>query len=340
MIGLPSLHHLRWLALVLLAATCTYPPRPPSVEGFIPVAEHVRVFYRVYGTGADTIVVLHGGPGLQMNYLVQNLLPLEPGRTLIYYDQRGRGRSDIVEDTLLFTMANDVADLDSVRAFFHLSRINLLAHHWGAELAAFYAREHPERVQRLLLVSPTYPRTHFLFDAATLPNDTAATNRYSRARAAGEDTVAPKRFCERYWGFRFVPIEVTDPALIRRLAPGICDAPDRALREGERTYRLLYRSAGGLNIQDSLRGLTMPALIIQGDADPYTLEAVDTWARTLPNARRLLLPTPMLFPWIDDHGRFFAAADAFLHGEWPAGSTRPAAAPATVSTMGGAPSPS
>ena len=54
----------------------------------------IQIFERRRGDGPPT-VVLHGGPGAQHDYLLPGFDRLARGRTLIYYDQRGGGRSPV-----------------------------------------------------------------------------------------------------------------------------------------------------------------------------------------------------------------------------------------------------
>ena len=49
-------------------------------------------------------------------------------RTLIFYDQRGGGLSDLPADTTLLGAEQMVADLEAVRRFFELERMTLIAH--------------------------------------------------------------------------------------------------------------------------------------------------------------------------------------------------------------------
>ncbi len=69
-------------------------------EGYVHAGNGVRIFYRVAGNGSDTVIVLHGGPGFTSDYLDKNLDPLGRRHTLIFFDQRGTGRSTLVTDSV------------------------------------------------------------------------------------------------------------------------------------------------------------------------------------------------------------------------------------------------
>lgn len=283
----------------------------------MPDGRHLAV--AALGTGPDTVVVLHGGPGLQMKYLAREWGALAPGRTLIFYDQRGRGLSDSVADSTL-SASGDADDLESLRVGLALGRFSIAAHHSGATIAALYAHRHPDRVRRLLLVSPAFARRSFYFWAATELNDTAATSRLTRAIHAGENVRDPVDFCRHYWGFWFSPVEVTDPAIIRRLAPGICDAPASRLRAVDRVNAVFFRHNFALSLKDTLASVTIPALVIQSPGDEASSASAQTWAAWLPGGQELILSgaaTP-LFPWVGLERKFFAAANQFLDGGWPA----------------------
>ncbi len=324
---------------VLVAVACTARGVAPTREGFIPVTNGGRLYYRTVGLGHDTVVVLHGGPGLHSRYLHGAFDTLAQDRVFIYYDQRGRGRSEPGADPTALTAEQDVADLDTLRRFFGLSRLKLAAHHWGAALAVLYAKRYPERVSSLLLVSPSFPSADLLFLAATEPNDRAATAAFLAATAAGRDTADPRGFCARFWGFMFVPSEVTEPPLVRRLRREMCDAPPAALRAGPRVNVIIPNSLRGLTLRDTIVAVSVPALVLQGTGDSASTKGARQWALWLPDARVMMLPPPALFPWLGDATRFRDAARTFLEGDWPAAAERPApvAQPQHAATAGGSP---
>ena len=108
--------------------------------------------------GGDTCVTIHGGFGFDHTSLSPWLDPLSSAMRVVYYDQRGCGRSSrIGMDTITVDRLRD--DVDAVRAQVGADRVTLLGHGWGSCVALEYALAYPDRVKRLILVSgiPSFP---------------------------------------------------------------------------------------------------------------------------------------------------------------------------------------
>src|SRR6476620_8996289 len=112
----------------------------------------VDLFVRRIGSGPP-VVVLHGGPGADHEYLRPGFDALAQGRELIYYDQRGGGRSPVARNVPV-GWREQVADLEALRQHWGLERLTVAGYSWGGLLAVLYALAHPGRVGRLALVSP------------------------------------------------------------------------------------------------------------------------------------------------------------------------------------------
>ena len=67
------------------------PDQPVPREGYIPV-ENAELYYREIGQGLP-LVILHGGPDFDHNYLLPDMHRLSASFRIIYYAQRGRGKS-------------------------------------------------------------------------------------------------------------------------------------------------------------------------------------------------------------------------------------------------------
>lgn len=323
--GLLAHRALAFALAVWPLAACS-PPAGASTEatlGFLVTDDGVHLAYRAVGNGPDTVLVLHGGPGVHMGYLTEALDPLARSRTLIYYDQRGRGRSELVADSRIDAAA-DVRDLESVRRHFGLERITAIGHNWGAALATLYAAEHPERVERFVFVSPFFVRSYLVFALLANASDFGVPDTlpgYAHALGAGLDRSDPTRFCRDYWGVYFWSRKLTDVELMRQLQGSVCDAPTRALARAGQVSRRVVQTLGKWDWRSS--PLQVPVLVVQGTGgklDRYWLGASYEWLEALPQGRLLLLPEPADFPWLASRRRFVRALDRFLGGQWPKGA--------------------
>jgi pimeloyl-ACP methyl ester carboxylesterase len=109
------------------------------------------LFCRDIGHG-HPIVVVHGGPDFDHCYYLPELDRLADSFRLVYYDQRGRGRSGHGVRPEDVTLGSEIEDLDLVRSRFGLASVAVLGHSWGGVLAMEYAIRHPDRVSQLLLL--------------------------------------------------------------------------------------------------------------------------------------------------------------------------------------------
>src|SRR5438093_539548 len=129
-------------ALVIAALACANAasllPSPTAAQenkrSASPRAIHIPVgnaelYAREVGHGT-AIIVLHGGPDFDITYLLPDLDRLADSYRLIYYDQRGRGRSADGVQPEDVTLASDIADLEKVRQYFKLDSVVLLGHSW------------------------------------------------------------------------------------------------------------------------------------------------------------------------------------------------------------------
>src|SRR6476661_446414 len=154
-----------WLLPVSITATESKRNTAPR-ESRIPVG-NAELYSREIGQGT-AIIILHGGPDFDHSYLLPELDHLSDSYHLIYYDQRGRGRSADGVKPEGVTLASDIADIEKVRQYYHLDSVVLLGHSWGTVLALEYALRYPGRVSHMILMNPAPASTD---DYKQLKND-------------------------------------------------------------------------------------------------------------------------------------------------------------------------
>jgi pimeloyl-ACP methyl ester carboxylesterase len=98
------------------------------------------------------LILLHGGPGLSETPLFRHFIaPLEKAFTVVYWDQRGSGRSfDRTIPRSSMTVEQFVADLDElvewVRNRVGSQRVVIFGHSWGSALGVLYAARFSQKV--------------------------------------------------------------------------------------------------------------------------------------------------------------------------------------------------
>ena len=295
-------------------------------EGWAVADDGVRLHYRVHGVAGDTLIYLHGGPGGNAGRQMPNLLALAERHVVVAYDQRaGNGRSE-VGDTLTLGPARHVEDLEAVRRAVGASRVALFGHSWGSALALLYADAHPERVARLILNGPM-PPARIPFDAER--NRAVAARIAERCASAGSSDAERQACRERPETQARIYFADTlnvrrDRGVAVRGGAGAAGGPGSTVGQ-----RVTLRALGDWDHRPVMRRVRVPALVIEGAQSPVPLEQMRIWARTLPDARLLLIEgAGHGYAYIERPDVFFPAVEAFLAGRWPAGAVRPDSTPA------------
>jgi pimeloyl-ACP methyl ester carboxylesterase len=268
-----------------------------------------EIGYRVLGDGPP-LVCLPGGPGRAAEYL-GNLGGLDRSRQLILPDMRGVGLSADPADPATFGADRLVADVEALRDHLGLGQLDLLAHSAGCVLATFYAAAHPQRLSRLILVTPGL--------AAVGGADTEDRIRAALARRADElwyPTALPameqimagnltpgayqasRPFFYRHWD------EQAQAHALAGISPR-----NQAARDGYFAGITLDPPA----TRAALAALTAPVLLYAGEWDALVTPAtVREAADAFPAATVVVQPEAAHFPWLDDPAAFAAAITGFL----------------------------
>lgn len=112
----------------------------------------IRLFVEISGSPLPPLFLMHGGPGANHLRLKRDLAYLGQWFQLVFIDERGCGKSDKCPESTL-TVAQNVADMDAVRAVFGFEKISVLGWSYGGMLAAAYAAKYPQRLNLLFLLS-------------------------------------------------------------------------------------------------------------------------------------------------------------------------------------------
>jgi pimeloyl-ACP methyl ester carboxylesterase len=131
-------------------------PPLPQIEG----VEHryetvngIRMHYAEAGSG-EPLVLVHGWP--QHWWMWRDLIgPLAERYRVVAPDLRGHGWSDKPRST--YRKAELLGDVMALLDSLGLERVRFVGHDWGGYLGALAGLQHPERIERLVVMGVPHP---------------------------------------------------------------------------------------------------------------------------------------------------------------------------------------
>jgi pimeloyl-ACP methyl ester carboxylesterase len=272
-------------------------------------ADGTLLAYHEIGEG-EPLVCLPGGAMRASAYL-GDLGGLSAHRRLTLLDLRGTGDSATPADPATYRCDQQVDDVDALRAHLGLDRIDLLGHSAGAAIAILYATRHPERVGRLVLVTPT-PR---VVGVEVSDSDRRELVEQRRGEPWFPDAYAA---FERIWSGEAT---AADWAAITPFTYGRWDDVARAAVAREAAEKnvaaaMTYYAAGAFDpsaVRDALARFDAPVLLVSGGYDvQLPPKGAGECAGLFPRAELATLAPAGHFPWLDDPEWFTSTVAGFL----------------------------
>ena len=150
----------RLVATLMLLSGSALAQQTPASTGIVTTPE-VGLAFETYGTASNAtpVIVANGGPGLSHIYMLQNDVwtRLSHHRQIVFYDQRGTGKSKHVKPDASWGMDVQIADMEAIRAKFGFQKFDLVGDSYGGLLAMAYAAAHPEHIEKLILSDSAAP---------------------------------------------------------------------------------------------------------------------------------------------------------------------------------------
>lgn len=258
------------------------------------------LFVGAVGSGRP-LVMLHGGPGATHDYLRPQLDRFtDAGRRLVYYDQRGNGRSPLAAGVSFGTVDDHVSDLELVRQTLGQERLDLCGYSWGGLLALHYALRFPAHTGRLLLVSTAPARLFWREEMKARMRRAAERPSVAAWKATLDRSDRRHRFALAVAGYFYDPTQALalTPFLVR-----------------DRAEQAVWTSLGDYDLLPALAALAKerrsPTLLIHGSDDPIPVEAARETAAAL-GAPLVEIPACGHVPYVEQPAAFFPPALDFL----------------------------
>jgi proline iminopeptidase len=280
----------------------------------------VSLYARTIGSGPPTIV-LHGGPDFDHAYLLPDLDRLADVVQLIYYDQRGRGRSAdgvVAQDV---TIASEMEDIERIRQHFGKKPVVLFGHSWGTVLALEYALRYPAHVSALILMNPAPASTSdvALLRTAYLKKLGTSLAEQQRSLLAGKayQSGDPEAVAARY-RIHFTPALVRrehyeqlmtamKAQFIKQGNSGILKA-----RAVEDQLMSVTWQVPDYDLLPKLSSLRVPILVITGESDFIPVSISEHIAERVPDAELIVLKECGHFAYLEDRENVHETVSRFI----------------------------
>jgi proline iminopeptidase len=255
------------------------------------------------------LIVLHGGPGADHCYLLPQMLHLAERYDLLFYDQRGGGRSKS-DPRVPVTWQLHVEDLGAVIAAFGLEPLSIVGYSWGAMLALLYTveqRRNPHLVppSRLALINPApltrEYRQQFEAEFARRQQNPQITRMREELAQSGMRERDPQAYRQRAFELG-VAGYFSDPRNARDLTP---------FRVVGRVQQSVWESLGDFDLISALRGVSVPSFVVAGRDDPIPLASSVEASRAL-GTDLMVLDDCGHVPYVEQPAKLFPALDTFL----------------------------
>jgi proline iminopeptidase len=284
----------------------------PAEKGTTFQASSATLYVEVLGAGPGVpLVVVNGGPGFDHTYehaavpgTTSAWETLAKKRRVVFYDQRGNGRSGALKSGQPCGLAEQIEDLEAVRAHLGADHIDLLGHSWGGFLVMAYAARHPEHIRHLITVDSAAPRwadTVFLFKDI-FPEGQERADGFAFADALG-DKAASDAGIREYLTWLFYSPEKRD-AFIAQIQPGVFT---KAVNEA------VEHDVQRFDLNPELRKFKFPTLVITGRYDINVAPSVAYKIhKAIPGSQFVVLEKSGHLPFYEEPEAFVRAVEAFL----------------------------
>ena len=300
------------LAAALASSSALAAPTLPPEKGHTVQAPGAMIYIETLGSaGGAPLIVVNGGPGFDHTY-EHAAMPgissawdlLARQRKVVFYDQRGNGKSGALKPGQSCTLADQIEDLEAVRANLGVDKIDLLGHSWGGFLVMAYAARHPEHIRHLITVDSAAPKWT---DTVTLfkdifPEGQERADSFAFADALGDASASVEGLRE-YFHWLFYSPEKRD-VFLQLVTPGVFN---KSVNEA------LEHDIQRFDLTPELGKFRFPTLVITGRYDinvaPSTAYRMH---KAIPNSKFVVFEKSGHLPFFEEPEAFRTEIEGFL----------------------------
>jgi proline iminopeptidase len=297
-------------SLFLAAALCVSASPAHEENGQTFDAPGGKIYYEVTGSGTGTpLIIVNGGPGFDHTYLHISTAwdALGQNRRIIFYDQRGDGRSSPLKPGQSCNLADQIADLEALRAHLGFEKWDMLGHSWGGYLSMAYSARYAQHIAHLMIVDSAAPKWSdrlFLF-SQIFPEITERRASYSFADEMG-DQAASNASIRDYLTMLFYSAEKRD-AFVAQMGAG-------AYRK--QVFQAWISDLPRFDLNPELSKYKFPVMVMTGRYDINVAPLVAYKIHeAIPGSRFVVFERSGHIPFYEEPDAFVHAAEGFLNAK-------------------------
>ncbi len=272
------------------------------------------LFYEERGSG-DPIVFVHGIPTDYRAWSAQ-VEPLSKRFRTISLSRRYASPNAREGDVTDSTVGNNAADLKSFIEKMGLAPANVVAHSYGGFIAAYMAADHPDLVRSLVLVEPAV-------STLLVANQKSSAQLLSLLLRSPSVALAARRFQGGSLHPSLTALDGGDlQSAVELNVDGVQDlkgayakmpeAARKMMLDNARTIAELRTDFPRFTAEEACK-ISSRTLVINGEASALWLRRIgELLGRSVPNARRVIVPGARHFPHMENPGVFNDQVLAFL----------------------------
>ncbi|SEB62283.1 alpha/beta fold hydrolase [Terriglobus roseus] len=274
----------------------------------------LTLYYRTLGQGSP-VLILAGGPGMDVDYMLPVARLLAKDHTAILLEQRGTGRSmpaKIAPETVSADLM--LSDMEALRTKLRYRQWVVLGHSAGSLTAMLYAVAHPSSIRALVLLGTMPPNFTPLLKVG--PSRMARLGPAEQARMAelsklgNTGTVAQQNarqiemlrmtfeaeFVDKEAGHRFAQTMTVDNFHMG-------------------TSAVLETALPDYDERPALAKLHIPTLIVQGRQDSLDPDLAALTRDAIPDAQLVIAEKAGHFGWLEQPEFYRTTIETFLRGK-------------------------
>ncbi|MBI9105227.1 MAG: alpha/beta fold hydrolase [Spirochaetales bacterium] len=318
-----------------------FPKQTNSADQFWQMDAETRLYHFSQGDEDGLpVLIVHGGPGVPTLEPWEGLSGIK-GYRFHYYHQRGCGESTrpfsafesknygknmkVLEEGL--GLSRHLEDIEKIRLILGQEKIILIGHSFGGFIAALYAIEFPERVEKMILVEPadmlSFPPAHggmnqiqqWLSEDENEKYEAFLKEYFNYKDFFKKTEEELAKLNQRYGDFylRALASRYPETATTLNASSGNSAAFGYSKNGGYSTHAVYFSLGRKYDFRELPGELTMPVLVVHGAKDLYGPEAALEWAESFPRSVYNEFQNSSHFPFNEEPEVFEELVENFLN---------------------------